>query len=77
MGHLVKPQRAGPIGFTGYLLAVAGQRGAHRAAFENHSLLRYTASHLLAVNAEWAIFLALLVYTYGRSGRVRPVSLRS
>jgi MFS family permease len=53
---------------TGYVRAVADQRGAHRAALENRSLVRYSASHLLAINAEWAIFLALLVYTYDRSG---------
>lgn len=47
---------------------MAGDQGAHRAAWGNHSLVRYTASHLLAVNAEWAVFIALLVYTYDRSG---------
>ena len=57
-----------PIADTDYVRAVAGQRGAHRAALENRSLVRYAASHLLAINAEWAIFLALLVYTYDRSG---------
>jgi MFS family permease len=51
-----------------YVRPVAGQRGAHRAGFENHTLVRYTASHLLAINAEWAIFIALLVYTYERNG---------
>ncbi len=51
-----------------YLRSVVGQRGAHRAAFGNRTLVRYTASHLLAINAEWAVFIALLVYAYDRSG---------
>jgi MFS family permease len=47
---------------------VVGQREAHRVALGNRSLLRYTGTHLLAVNAEWAVFIGLLVYVHERSG---------
>lgn len=53
---------------TGYVLTVAGQREVHRAALSNRSLVRYVGSHLLAINAEWAIFIGLLVYVHERSG---------
>jgi MFS family permease len=53
---------------TGYLRSVAGQREAHRVALGNRSLVRYVGSHLLAVNAEWAVFIGLLVYVHERSG---------
>ncbi len=47
---------------------MAGQWQAHRVALGNHSLVRYVGSHLLAVNAEWTVFIGLLVYVNELSG---------
>lgn len=45
-----------------------GHREVNRAALSNRPLVRYVGSHLLAINAEWAIYIGLLVYVHEQSG---------
>lgn len=43
-------------------------RGAQRAALHNGDVVRYTLSLLLAVVAEWSVFLGVLIYAFDRDG---------